>query len=94
MVVDTMVPEAFEGTHDYAGIIAVAGFLAAFALSKMAQEHPIARPFFGRDQESRSSAALGRFDTSVRLLLYRVSLHVRLLPNDLRFLVEGSRSDS
>jgi hypothetical protein len=23
MVVDTMVPEAFEGTHDYAGIIAV-----------------------------------------------------------------------
>lgn len=36
MVIDTMVPEAFEGTHDYAGIIAVAGFLAAFALSKMA----------------------------------------------------------
>jgi zinc transporter ZupT len=36
MVVDTMVPEAFEGTHDYAGIIAVAGFLCAFALSKMA----------------------------------------------------------
>jgi ZIP family zinc transporter len=36
MVVDTMVPEAFEGTHDYAGIIAVAGFLAAFALSKTA----------------------------------------------------------
>jgi ZIP family zinc transporter len=36
MVVDTMVPEAFEGTHDYAGLIAVAGFLAAFALSKLA----------------------------------------------------------
>ena len=36
MVVDTMVPEAFEGTHDYAGIIAVTGFLAAFALSKLA----------------------------------------------------------
>jgi ZIP family zinc transporter len=36
MVVDTMLPEAFEGTHDYAGIIAVSGFLAAFALSKMA----------------------------------------------------------
>ncbi len=35
MVIDTMVPEAFEGTHDYAGIIAVSGFLAAFALSKM-----------------------------------------------------------
>ena len=35
-MVDTMVPEAFEGTQDYAGIIAVSGFLAAFALSKMA----------------------------------------------------------
>jgi ZIP family zinc transporter len=35
MIVDTMVPEAFEGTHDYAGVIAVAGFLAAFALSKL-----------------------------------------------------------
>ena len=36
MVVDTMVPEAFEGTQDYAGLIAVAGFLAAFALAKLA----------------------------------------------------------
>ena len=36
MIVDTMVPEAFEGTHDYAGLIAVAGFLAAFALTKAA----------------------------------------------------------
>ncbi|MEA3017772.1 MAG: zinc transporter, family [Sphingomonadales bacterium] len=36
MIVDTMVPEAFEGTHDYAGLIAVAGFLAAFTLSKAA----------------------------------------------------------
>lgn len=35
MIVDTMVPEAFEGTHDYAGLIAVAGFLSAFALSKL-----------------------------------------------------------
>jgi ZIP family zinc transporter len=35
MIVDTMVPEAFEGTHDYAGIITVAGFLSAFALSKL-----------------------------------------------------------
>ncbi|HEY0414091.1 MAG TPA: ZIP family zinc transporter [Allosphingosinicella sp.] len=35
MIVDTMVPEAFEGTHDFAGLIAVAGFLAAFALSKL-----------------------------------------------------------
>lgn len=36
MIVDTMVPEAFEGTHDFAGLIAVAGFLTAFALSKLA----------------------------------------------------------
>ncbi|MFL6862326.1 MAG: ZIP family metal transporter [Allosphingosinicella sp.] len=35
MIVDTMVPEAFQGTHDYAGLIAVAGFLTAFALSKL-----------------------------------------------------------
>jgi ZIP family zinc transporter len=35
MIVDTMVPEAFEGTQDYAGLIAVSGFLAAFLLSKL-----------------------------------------------------------
>jgi ZIP family zinc transporter len=35
MIVDTMVPEAFQGTHDYAGFIAVSGFLVAFALSKL-----------------------------------------------------------
>ncbi|URD61718.1 ZIP family zinc transporter [Sphingomonas sp. KRR8] len=35
MIVDTMVPEAFEGTHDYAGLIAVSGFLTAFGLSKL-----------------------------------------------------------
>lgn len=36
MIVDTMVPEAFEGTHDFAGLIAVSGFLCAFALSRIA----------------------------------------------------------
>jgi zinc transporter, ZIP family len=36
MIVDTMVPEAFDGTHEFAGLIAVAGFLTAFALSKLA----------------------------------------------------------
>jgi ZIP family zinc transporter len=36
MLVETMIPEAFEAAHDYAGLIAVAGFLAAFALSKLA----------------------------------------------------------
>lgn len=35
MLVDTMIPEAFEEAHDYAGLITVAGFLAAFALSKL-----------------------------------------------------------
>jgi ZIP family zinc transporter len=35
MIIDTMVPEAFEGTHDFAGLIAVSGFLVAFALSKL-----------------------------------------------------------
>ena len=34
MLVDTMIPEAFEETHDFAGLITVLGFLAAFALSK------------------------------------------------------------
>jgi len=35
MLVDTMIPEAFEEAHDFAGLITVAGFLAAFVLSKM-----------------------------------------------------------
>ena len=35
MLVDTMIPEAFETTHEYAGLITVLGFLAAFALSKL-----------------------------------------------------------
>jgi len=35
MVVDTMIPEAFDETHDFAGLIVAAGFLAAFTLSKL-----------------------------------------------------------
>jgi ZIP family zinc transporter len=35
MIADTMIPEAFEMAHDYAGLITVAGFLAAFSLSKL-----------------------------------------------------------
>ena len=35
MLVDTMIPEAFAETHDFAGLITVAGFLSAFVLSKM-----------------------------------------------------------
>ena len=34
MLSDTMIPEAFEVAHDYAGLITVAGFLAAFTLSR------------------------------------------------------------
>lgn len=35
MIADTMMPEAFEQAHEYAGLITVAGFLAAFGLSKL-----------------------------------------------------------
>jgi ZIP family zinc transporter len=35
MLADTMMPEAFEATHDLAGVITVAGFLAAFVLTKL-----------------------------------------------------------
>lgn len=35
MLVDTMIPEAFEVAHNFAGLITVSGFLAAFALSKL-----------------------------------------------------------
>lgn len=35
MLVDTMIPEAFAEAHDFAGLITVAGFLAAFILSKL-----------------------------------------------------------
>jgi ZIP family zinc transporter len=36
MLADTMMPEAFEVAHDFAGLITVVGFLAAFGLSKLA----------------------------------------------------------
>jgi ZIP family zinc transporter len=36
MIVDTMIPEAFAETHNWAGLIAVVGFLVSFALSKLA----------------------------------------------------------
>ena len=35
MLTETMIPEAFEGTHDWAGLIACAGFVCAFALSML-----------------------------------------------------------
>src|SRR6476469_262146 len=35
MISDTMIPEAFEQTHDFSGLITVLGFLSAFVLSKL-----------------------------------------------------------
>jgi ZIP family zinc transporter len=35
MLADTMMPEAFEAAHNFAGLITVAGFLASFVLSKL-----------------------------------------------------------
>jgi ZIP family zinc transporter len=37
MIVDTMVPESVEGTHDMAGLVTVGGFVVAFALSRWAE---------------------------------------------------------
>jgi ZIP family zinc transporter len=36
MIVDTMIPEAFAETHNWAGLIAVLGFLLSFSLTKIA----------------------------------------------------------
>ena len=36
MLSDTMIPEAFETAHNYAGLITVLGFLCAFVLTKIA----------------------------------------------------------
>lgn len=35
MLADTMIPEAFETAHDFAGLITVIGFLVAFIISKL-----------------------------------------------------------
>jgi ZIP family zinc transporter len=37
MLVDTMIPEAFAEAHDFAGLITVIGFLAAFVLTKLSE---------------------------------------------------------
>jgi ZIP family zinc transporter len=34
MVADTMIPEAFERTHLYAGLIATFGFILAFTIER------------------------------------------------------------
>lgn len=33
MLMDTMIPEAFEGVHDESGLVATAGFICSFAMS-------------------------------------------------------------
>ena len=35
MLAETMIPEAFERAHNFIGLVTVAGFLAAFALTKL-----------------------------------------------------------
>lgn len=35
MLADTMIPEAFEEAHDYAGLVTVLGFLTAFILTRI-----------------------------------------------------------
>ena len=35
MIVDTMIPEAFAETHDWAGLVAVLGFLVSFTLTEL-----------------------------------------------------------
>jgi ZIP family zinc transporter len=35
MIIDTMIPEAFAETHNWAGLVAVLGFLVSFALTKL-----------------------------------------------------------
>ena len=37
VLVDTMIPEAYEEAHEYAGIITALGFLTAFALAKLGE---------------------------------------------------------
>jgi zinc transporter, ZIP family len=37
MLADTMIPEAFETVHNFTGLITAAGFLAAFALTKLTE---------------------------------------------------------
>jgi ZIP family zinc transporter len=39
MLADTMIPEAFEEAHNFAGLITVLGFLAAFVLTKVSEHH-------------------------------------------------------
>jgi ZIP family zinc transporter len=34
-----MIPEAFEEAHNFAGLITVLGFLAAFVLTKVSEHH-------------------------------------------------------
>jgi zinc transporter, ZIP family len=35
MLSDTMMPEAFESSHEFADLVTVLGFLAAFVLTKL-----------------------------------------------------------
>src|SRR3954469_24001496 len=58
MLSDTMIPEAFEVAHDYAGLITVAGFLAAFALTKSAEEPRAGHPPPRSPQATRQAGSI------------------------------------
>jgi zinc transporter, ZIP family len=55
MIADTMIPEAFEANHDYAGLITVVGFLIAFGLSHL--DAADAGPKAGGDAASTGAGA-------------------------------------
>ena len=38
MLADTMIPEAFENAHNFAGLITAVGFLVAFVLTKVTEK--------------------------------------------------------
>lgn len=56
MVADTMIPEATENTHEFSGLLTAAGFLGAFALTKLGTEPPQAASTAGAQacQESQT----------------------------------------
>ena len=58
MIADTMIPEAFETAHDFAGLITVAGFLAAFALIEAGRR--LSAPLSCRPRQGDRPMNLGR----------------------------------
>jgi ZIP family zinc transporter len=76
MLIDTMIPEAFEESHALAGVVAVAGFLCAFALSK-ATEEPASNCVSIGDLETRRTVSPSTRTTSPRRSSSRSSTATR-----------------